>query len=494
MTGTMTGMANMKLPKYIRNRSGTYHYQRDFPTSLKHLSQTNSFTHPLKLFANNATEMQIAKAAIEAQEAYERQIKLISNSDPDALSATELEKAAAHFLRRRSLNRGQFVKVGKDPHITAQEEATKTQLQVHEYNHADWAIPEFEDVLEKQAREIPLTAQDKVVGEAYMSLITKAQDKPQTLGSLWTEYAEHRDIDPSSRNDKKAIKHWNNWLSLAGDTIISKNTKAHINNGIEAYVRERTGKVSSQTIRRELNDITACLRMGELRYDWRIKLPRIKETKPKSRHPLEPYQQIALVRAILDHKGTINPKYGAAMLLCLQGGMMQSEIRRLQPEDIGLDSETPHLSIRNKTKNEDRERIVPIVLGLDLIRHNLNDTIKWLNCVTEATPSATLKKIMRRTIDSTTTSPHCLRHTLKINAQGAGVPTLSISSIAGWSDPERRLSKHVTRYGSKGIGQDTVTKGLYKDSRKIHKHLIEVELEMNSSNSNIIPFKRQHSD
>jgi integrase len=490
MTGIMTGMAKMKLPKYIRNRSGTYHYQRDYPTNLKHLSQTKSFTYPLKLLANNATETEIAKAAIRAQEAYERQIKLISNSDPEALSATELEKAAANFLRKRSLTVGQFVAVAKDAQTTAQEEATQTQVQAHEADYADWAIPEFEDVLEKQARGIPLTAQDKVIGEARMSLVSKAREKPQTLGSLWTEYAQHRGIDPSSRNDKKAITRWNNWLSIAGDTVISKNTKAHINDGLEKYINERTGKVQSSTIRRELNDITACLRMGELRYDWRIKLPRIKETKSKARHPIEPHQQIDLFRAILDPKSSIKPIHGVVLLLCIQGGMMQSEIGRLRPEDIGLDTETPHLSIRNKTKNKDRERVIPIVFGLELIKHNLGDTIEWLKRVTESTPSATLKKVMRRAINSPKTSVHCLRHTFKINAQAAGVPTLTISSIAGWSDPQRGASAHLKGYGSTGIAQDPNMKRLFKDSLKIHKHLIDLEKSMNGSKNNVITFSK----
>mgnify|MGYP000952585718 CR=1 FL=1 len=82
----------MRLPKYVREKSGTYHYQRDYPTNLRHLFDRKTFTYPLKLSANNATEMQLNKKAIEAEEAFERQKLLISNSDPDALNATELDK------------------------------------------------------------------------------------------------------------------------------------------------------------------------------------------------------------------------------------------------------------------------------------------------------------------------------------------------------------------------------------------------------------------
>ena len=149
MTEYMTGIRDMTLPKYIRLRSGTYHYQRDYPKRLRHLCQTKTYTRPLGLFANNASTTEISKAAIEADEAFERQLKLITNSDPDALSATEKDKAVVEFLRKRGLNKGAYVRVAKDSAIAAQEATEQKQLQPHEGNHADWAIPEFDDVMDK---------------------------------------------------------------------------------------------------------------------------------------------------------------------------------------------------------------------------------------------------------------------------------------------------------------------------------------------------------
>ena len=146
----MTGIGQMKLPKYIRLRAGTFHYQRDYPTRLRHLCHTKTITHPLGLFANNTTDDQIAKAAIEAGEAFTMRLKLITNSDPDALSATEKDKAVVEFLRKRGLNKGAYLRVAKDSAIAAQEEAEQRQMQPDQGNHADWAIPEFEDVMDKQ--------------------------------------------------------------------------------------------------------------------------------------------------------------------------------------------------------------------------------------------------------------------------------------------------------------------------------------------------------
>ena len=171
---------------------------------------------------------------------------------------------------------------------------------------------------------------------------------------------------------------------------------------------------------------------------------------------------------------------------------MVSEIARLRPEDIALDAVLPHLVIRNKTKNEDRKRIVPIVLGLELIKEHLGNTVRWLKNTTESGPSATLKKIMRRTIDSPNTSAHCLRHTFKINGQNAGVSVLTLASIAGWADPQRKTSKHLLNYGSTGISKEATVIKLRDDSIIIHQELIALEDSL-KADSNVLAFAAQGS-
>ena len=478
----------MRLPKYVRNKSGTYHYQRDYPTNLRHLIDKKTFTYPLGLSIHNASEIQLTKKAIEAEEAFERQKLFISNSDPEALSLSELDKAAADFLRRLKLKPAQYVKVKQDIHIKAKEDELGQKLQDDNTDYADWAIPEFDEIQIKEAQGIPLSNKEKVIGHAYMKLIDKESARPQTLGSLWEEYALHRGLDLNSRMGKKAHKYWQRWLSIAGDVTISPNTIEHINQGIDAYRDERENKVKSQSLKRELSDVLACLRYASKKHrlNWNIQLPVIKETKPQIRHPLEQHEQIELVKAILGNNGSINPIYGSALLLCLQGGMMVSEIERLRPEDINLDADIPYIRVSNETKTQERKRIVPVVLGLEHLRAHLEDTIKWLSRSTESTPSATLKKIMRKVTGNESTSAHCLRHTFRINAQDAGVDVLSIASIAGWSDANRRMSDHLLNYGSAGVSQSNIVKKLYDDSVRIHKHLIDIEME---NKTNVIPLR-----
>ena len=478
-----------KLPKYVSVRKGSLHYQRQYPTKLRHLCQTTAFSRPLGLQIDDSDSDQITKAALECSEAYKRHLTLVSNSDPDALSATDKDKAVVEFLRKRGLNKGQFVRVAKDSAIAAQEEEEGRQLQMAGYDYADWAIPEFDDVMDKQARGIPLTVKDTIVGDAYMSLIRKAETKPKTLGSLWPAYCKAKGIDVNERVGKKYTRYWERWFRLAGDCIIGPLTLDHIHAGLDAYVEEResTGKVASSSIRRELATIVACLNKANKkhRFNWRIILPDIRETSAKSRHPLEPHQQQELIKAVLT--GNIKPEQGVIILLCLQGGMMVSEIKRLLPDDYALDAVVPHLKIVNETKKEDRKRIVPLVLGVDLIKKHLAATVQWLNSTTESGPSYSVKVSMRKALDSKDTSPHCLRHTLKINAQNAGVSVLTLASIAGWHDPQRKLSKHLLRYGSTGISKDAMVLKLRDDSLLIHKELIVLEQSL-KANSNVLAF------
>lgn len=473
----------MRLPKYIRDRNGTYHYQRDFPLSLQQLCGKKTFTFPLRLKASSATELQIKKRAIEADEAFERTILLLQNSDPDVLSNAEIEKAAIDLLRSRGLRPGHFTNL----FLEADSEGLIPDMGT---DAAEAAIPEIEAISNKIDDSKPLTLQDRVIVQAYKKLIDKEKAKPQFLSNLWDEYVEYRDLDVTARAGRKALKYWNRWISIAGDTTVGPLTLQHINDGMDDYVAEREGVVKSQSLIRELSDVAACFRLASKRHrlGWHIELPFIKDSEPSKRLPLEPAEQIALVTAIFN--GSIQPKYGVALLLCLQGGMMVSEIERIETEDIGLHTELPHIKIANETKKEARKRIVPVVLGLDIIREHLGETIKWLRRTTESTPSATLKKNIRRVTGNQSAVTHGLRHTFKINAQEAEVSMLTIASIAGWSDKERSLSKHLLKYGAEGISQTRVMRKLHEDSLKIHEHLIALQEPMGS---NVLAFKRNDS-
>ena len=464
----------MKLPKYVRILKGSLFYQRDYPTRLKHLISKKTYTSPLRLKANQASDVDVSRAVANATEAYDLHLKLIENSDPDAFTKDELSMAATEFLRRRKLAVGQYEYVQQDPALTAKEHREQRQLQPDSNDHANWSIPEFEDVLQKQQQGSPLSAQDKIVGEAFFMVQSAAKSKPQSLSSLWVHYVKHKGIDLDSRNGKRSNRHWVHWLTATGDHVIAPNTIDRIHQGLDSYVEERVAAgIKGASIQRELNGPIACLRYcsRRFRFGWVIEPPQISQSERKRKAVMSPETQKILIDKCLLVTGNDAP-VAASIILMLQGAMMPSEVGRLDDDDISIDSSVPHLVIRNETKTNARKRVVPLVLGVDYLKEHLNDAVAWIRRTTDSTPSARIKKLMREFTGDDTLTGHCCRHTFRVNCEANGVSSSVISAIGGWSGSSVGVSSLMLDYGSEGLASTEVVKSLYQASLKIHSHLL----------------------
>ena len=464
----------MKLPKYIRNLSNKLYYQRDYPTKLRVYFPKKTFSYPLGLSVNDATDSKLTKAIARASEAYELEVKMIQNSDPDAFNASEMDLAVTEFLRKRQLRRGQHIRVHKDPQITLQEERIEQQLQPHEEDHSDMVIPEFDDVVDKYNRGERLTVQEHVVAQAWQSLHNKVKAKPKTLSVLWSDYAKHRSIDESTREGKRIATRWKRWLSLAGDTVISQSTLDHIHDGLDAYVAYRVVEgVSGASIRRELNDIVACLRYASKRYrfKWVIERPEVPNSQPKQRIVMTRSEQLQLVDYCASTSVSEAP-VAACVLLMLQGAMMPSEIKRLTPERLKLSGELPLLVVDGETKTNARKRIVPLVLGVEFIAEHLATALEWLNRTTESNHSHKIKKLLQAATGNDRLTGHCCRHTFKANCDSNGVSPTAAATIAGWSGKQVGFSDNMLNYGTDSLSQTEVVANLFRESQKIHQHLL----------------------
>ena len=156
---------------------------------------------------------------------------------------------------------------------------------------------------------------------------------------------------------------------------------------------------------------------------------------------------------------------------------MPSEVMRLRSdEDINLDAEVPHIIISGGdegiTKQEARKRIVPIVVGLNIIRDNIDEATERLSRVQE--PSATISKRLRTHV-SATYSSHCLRHTFRANGASVSANPLLLEAIGGWSGSN--VNRVMLEYGATGIGESETLKELQKESLKIHAHLLHPNAE-----------------
>jgi len=81
---------------------------------------------------------------------------------------------------------------------------------------------------------------------------------------------------------------------------------------------------------------------------------------------------------------------------------------------------------------------------------------------------------IRKVIQTNDLSAHCLRHTLRHNADINNVPLGEVASIGGWSGGSIGVSEHMLKYGAKGIDYEERVEKIAHSSLKVHKHLLSV--------------------
>jgi len=472
----VTGMTEMKLPKYIRAQKGSLYFQRDYPTRLRHLVAKKTYTAPLSLKVSNVTDVSMSQAVDGATKAYDIHLRMIENSDPAAFNKDEKNSAADEWLRKKNLRVGQFEFYNKDPAIAEREQREQRQLQPDALDMAEMSAPEFDDVFYKRANGETLDVHDEVILIAQSMLTKASKAKPQELKTLWKHYVKHRGLDLDSRAGKRSNGHWGKWLAITGNHLIAADTLNRIHYGLDVYVDKRVAEgVKGASIQRGMNEIVACLRYcsKKFRFGWLIEPPAITMQKKKSKAVMDLEQQRVLISKCLMATGSDAP-VAACIILMLQGAMMTSEVCRLdsQSGDIALDGTLPFVLIRNETKTNDRQRLVPLVFGVEYLKEHLDETIAWLRRTTDSTHSARVKKLMRKFTGDLSLTGHGCRHTFRSNCEAAGVPSTVTAAIGGWSGASLGLSDNMLDYGTEGLTKAAVVQQLYRFSKDIHKHLL----------------------
>lgn len=469
------------LPKYVSLKRSSYHYQRQIPTRYQHIAKSKYFTFPLGLKLG-ATEVELATAAQRAGDEFERFCRLLSVSDPAALSAQDIENSAHALLKRRGLSQGSLAKVPYDPQLDEVGRASlgakhsNPQFQPDAEDYAALEIPEIEEIAFKSASKQQLTSQERIAAAAYKLLVTKKNKKINpTLSTAWQDYVKFKRLDTDSVSGRKTQVRWLRFLEIIGDRLLAPTLDEQISEALQDYVDDRRdAAVKEQTIKRELAEVLACLRLAssKYRFKWDIVRPALNISEEAERSVLSKEEQTLLVRYCL------NPERGrghhaAILLVALQGGCIASEIARLEEKNIHLEAETPYIAIFSKRKTKARKRVVPIVLGLQIIKENLAEARRWMTDTGESNWSAVLKDLIRGITKNKTLTAYSCRHTFRINARLSNVSFVAIHDIAGWSG-QRDMSKQMLEYGSAALeGSDSI-RHLYEQSVLIHRHLLDI--------------------
>lgn len=429
--------------KYIQIRKKAYYFVRAIPKVHYKAAGKKNYVVPLGLSVGNATTNEIEKARLSKIEEYELYIKMMSNSDVTAFQQDELVVLAQDKLRRLKITPGSV----DNPEIMSD------------------LLPEIDEVDLN-------TTQGRITELAYKAISNAQVLSQRTLNTLLNDYLVKNDYDNKPRDKPRVMKRWSIFMSIIGNHQIEPNLIHRIHTALDSYAEQRLQLVSPASVDRELSTIVSILNTGNRMYrlNWSIVRPMLPKHKPKARKVLSQEQQKAVVSYAL-RTPQDKPYVSCAILLMLQGGMMPSEIARLEPSSISLQSTTPHIVISGDTKTRSRKRVIPIVLHLDFIRQHIEETLDWLNRTTDSNHSRLISKQLILSTGSSGFTGHCLRHSFRNNAIANSADLGKASLIAGWSYAGG-LSGQMLNYGSDGLEQSEVLLGLSNENQKIHRHLL----------------------
>jgi len=306
------------------------------------------------------------------------------------------------------------------------------------------------------------------------------------MRDAWDRYIKDNNINTSQGAGKDKQQRFNRVIKHTGDFIISNETRDDVQLRIQNFIagkRNENPSIKAQSLKRELSEFIAAIRYVP-RIEWgnrlslegrsnNFQIP--KEAKPIRGKNLSDEDLRLFFRTCLtkpDDKWT-------ALLVAAHAGISGVEISRLRPDkDLYLDAKYPHIIFRGGdvgiAKTEARPRVVPIVIGLEVIKDWLPKTIKWMNSISHKSPNATLNKRLRSLLgEEPDIKTHMFRHTWLRLSRRARISEDNKHAIAGWEHGDRNNTVMERVYDAQGYTDDPeLLKQLYEDQKEIFSRFI----------------------
>lgn len=477
--------------RYLSERpKGDYRYVRDYPTKLLRTfpSHPKQFSRELGL-NNQCSDAELHRAMEEATRAYDLRVKTASNSDPEAFTESELRLAVDEILRQRKVKAGEFAHVPLSQYETHEQFSSaldSNDFKPSRLDLAEDAIPEIDDIMDDSKRR-KLTFKEQALGAAWVAV----QELPkmvsrQTMREAWDRYIKDNNINTSQGAGKDKQQRFNRVIKHTGDFIISNETRDDVQLRIQNFIagkRLENPSIKAQSLKRELSEFIAAIRYVP-RIDWgnrlslegrsnNFQIP--KEAKPIRGKNLSDEDLRLFFRTCL----TKSDEKWTALLVAAHAGISGVEISRLRPDkDLYLDAKYPHIIFRGGdvgiAKTEARPRVVPIVIGLEVIKDWLPKTIKWMNSISHKSPNATLNKRLRSLLgEEPDVKTHMFRHTWLRLSRRARISEDNKHAIAGWEHGDRNNTVMERVYDAQGYTDDPeLLKQLYEDQKEIFSRFI----------------------
>ena len=141
----------MELPANVVTKGRTYWFIKSWPSSVKNLAPTAKFRVSLGI-KTGASETAIKKAALEAQESFDRQVSRLNNSDMSVTTELVTDKEARELIKliglgERGLDPKRIgIKGHEDFNLTPEQYAEMVADIQQFMSLADQAIDDMEDV------------------------------------------------------------------------------------------------------------------------------------------------------------------------------------------------------------------------------------------------------------------------------------------------------------------------------------------------------------
>ena len=267
-------------------------------------------------------------------------------------------------------------------------------------------------------------------------------------------------------------RHWDNFMRHCDNIVADESAITTIHKAFDSWQSEQEDRgLAPSSIQRTRNSVAKVFNWWavEQRLNWMLRLKPVGDHKAKAKPVLTQEEQ----RRLLDLVVTERSPTSAMAALMLAGGVMPSEISRLDPPATveSLSNELPYVMIgaTGNTKTEARRRIVPVVWSPEVVavmREQLPVVIDRASKAADS--SATVNKWLRTRGFNTT--GHGLRHTLRAVAEAAVGNSVVIHRVGGWTGG-LGLNDVMLSYGG-GVADSELLRGLTEEVSRWWKHLL----------------------
>lgn len=496
-----------KIPYLSERSNGALRYVRDYPTKLLKAipSHPKQFSRELNL-SGGYSDSELHSEMEKSARLYDLRVKTATNSDPSAYSESELKMAVEEVLRQRKLKVGEFAHVPESQYTKEEWDAALVHgadIVPDRGDLAEWAVPEIDEIGDDLKRGKKPTFQQEVLLGAWKAVQNLPEiKKTQTMREAWMQYVSDKGIDTSQGDGRKKQQRFERVLKYTGDFVISNDTEDEVLDRIQSFIyakRQDNPTVKAQSIERELTEFIAAIRhVPRLKWGSSLQVSG-KQNNFQMPDATPPVQGRALskdeTRLCLNTWIYLKPDpKNTAMLVMIHAGLGCRELRRLRVDkDLYLDAKYPHIIFRGgdrrQAKTEARPRVVPIVVGLEVIKEYLPETIAWMNTIDENSASVTLNKRLRALIaEEKEVKTHMFRHTWLRMARRSRITEDNKHAIAGWERGDSNNTVMERVYDRHGYRDDIeLLAQLYVDQQEIFSEFIPDVAAVN----NVVPLQRQ---